>query len=843
MSNDFFTENKAEQTLKETMANEKISNEMDSAQVKELKGMSRLLEKLQIAATKENGLSAASAKGNFELVKVLKEIQDKEAQGEADPESNLSFSDTGQASLDLMKDIAKSSLDADQAEQKILKDELSNIQDFIKGSVVNPEESQALFEINKSIQNGVDANSTLLAKFSDGIMDGLSNKLMPALVGTIATVFSDSPIFGIMAGLIGEGTRKAFEARKQKVADRRERARFRLEKLSEAHTKRLVELQELAKSEAAEEQNDEMAQEEQTVRDQVINIDQLAEMIGEQFAFEFEDLVDVISDGLRAKFKEANIDLDQLQNLTTDPVITPNEELDPLQNSAQNPIIVPIDNSESNDQAKKVIERDTPVEESPLLQKEDSGPDALQKDEGILGALEAIRSEIETGNSFQKRGVEERRRESKIERAELVSAIEGMKGSGIDGNSEEEMGGLMDKLDMLGIGGIFTSIGLMFGKLARGAKSLFGIAKKVFLPITAAISAFSGVSTALDKFAESGSILEALGAGLQETGSSIIKMFTFGLLDAEKIGGFLRDTIPTSISDPVFRAVDWIADLFSDPLGSLKSMGSSLMETITNAVMSPIIAIQEFFNRDFTSDFASITDFLGSMSETVYEWIASIIPDFIPNALIPDSILKYKDSQAAAEVATDEFNELSQQVGESTLITPQMLNELQHAQQKMQEANIKAIKDQITNSEEPIARDDPRFEQIKKFEEGLVRTKENLGHSQRRIDQIENPVATNSPLLEKVDKAPANNASRLLDLQNENKANPAFVMKTAKINLAEQIETLKRKIEQSMKEKETQNQQSTNVSSNQSIVNNNASTHINKQVFNSDPSIMRPVLN
>lgn len=150
--------------------------------------------------------------------------------------------------------------------------------------------------------------------------------------------------------------------------------------------------------------------------------------------------------------------------------------------------------------------------------------------------------------------------------------------------SESKGPGLMSTL--LGVGafmylkkkimGFFSSIGASLLKGLRAifsVKFLVGALKKVFLPAAIIGSIFSGVKDAIEEFKESGSIFEALKAGL----GGILDFLTFGLVNGEtlnKLGGLMDEYLIEPIKNFISGIKKWI----SDKVGAIPGVGKYIKQ-------------------------------------------------------------------------------------------------------------------------------------------------------------------------------------------------------------------------------------------------------------------------
>ena len=787
-NNGIIPEIAAEMRMREMQAqkNQK-SIESIPEKLEKLSRLSDLITKMRKASDQSTALEAPIKRGNEQLRKVVKEIDENEMQKQSAIKPEVSKA--AEISLNQLKDIAERSLDADLNEQKMLKEQLGDLRSFIKESVNDTSELEFLNRLGKIVSESVKHNTSILSQFSDSLLGGITNNLMPAIVGTVAGVFADSPIVGVVTGLLGQIGQNVFERRQEKLKRKREAAQIRLQELSAEHTARLVELQELEQKQRIRNQDTSSIQKEkEKVEMEKLNVDRFASAIAEELDLSFDDLVKEISNGLKSKFEQIGLDLEDIN---------------------------------SNSIFDRSIEKDN--DKSSNLFGETF-------EEPILNQLMSIKEEIIKGNAFNKKGVEERRRDSAFEREELINAINSLKVSGSDKEEAQKLTDMLEKLDFLGLGALFATVGALFTKMFVFSKKLLKIAKSAFIPITGVISVFSGVRDAFEDFKQNGNILKALSTGLISTADVIIKSFTLGFLDIEKIGGFLRDVIPESLSDSVFKVVDWFTGIFDDPIESLQSATGNLMRLVKNALLAPIFAITDYFGVDAKGIFSNISSFLGDMSETVFQWIASIIPDFVPDAAIPDSILKYKDSSVAADVATQEFKELEQEIGQGSIITPAMILELQKARHAMQDAQFFALRDKL--SENGVI--DTNSEDFKKLRELRLARKETLESIEKTESKIQLIRDSDTKQLD----------TNKLTMHNE--INPVFQHKTDKARIGEVLSSKNQKIVE-MKNMNDSNKGNSNgstaINTNSRVTNNVSNTHISKEVFNSDPSIMKPVLN
>lgn len=128
--------------------------------------------------------------------------------------------------------------------------------------------------------------------------------------------------------------------------------------------------------------------------------------------------------------------------------------------------------------------------------------------------------------------------------------------------------------------GFFTSIG---ASLLKGLRAVFsvrflvGALKKVFLPVAIIGSIFSGVTDAIEEFKQSGSIGEALKAGL----GGILDFLTFGLVNADtltKLGEMINEYLIQPIKDFFKGIKDWVVEKAS----ALPLVGDKIKEMFAN---------------------------------------------------------------------------------------------------------------------------------------------------------------------------------------------------------------------------------------------------------------------
>lgn len=457
----------------------------------------------------------------------------------------------------------------------------------------------------------------------------------------------------------------------------------------------------------------------------------------------------------------------------------------------------------------------------------------------IANTMTGVASAIKEGNSLSKRGKEEARREAAFEKEELISAIKGI-GGGSSGKDKKEGGigemfsGLVDSLGIPGLAGI----GAALVAFKAGVGKAFGLVKNLFAPITAVVSLFSGIRDGINTFNETGSVLEGISEGIMGTADSILSIFTFGFLDLEKTTAFLTDWIPTSVSDAVFGAVDTVIDVFANPLDSLGSMFSG----IGDLLLAPFKSVFSFFE----SDFGDVTDFLGDLKEKIYEWTASWIPDFLPDAVVPDSILKYKDSGAAMRVAEEDLKDF-QENRDPDLYTRESILEEVKLRKKFEKAKLRDLQNQFDETG-----DEKLKLEMKATEENLARSNESIENITYRIaedvekanmEQVDPSskkmidVNDTKPMAALVTSQTINNISNELSASN--------LVKNDRTRLGEVIESNKEAVEKALAEKAraTSGANNTSVNTQTSVVNNNKTTHVTNKPFNVDPSIMRPIIN
>ena len=786
-----------------------VDSPSEDKRVVEIRGLNKLTEQMRESNAKMGVESGVVGTGNIDLKRALSEI-DLTTQS-AENETGKSFSNLGSFAIEQLKDLADRSIEGDSDDQKMIAVELKEMTKFIKQSIDDPKEQKMLNDLSGQIGSGIEKNTQTVRKFSTGVLDVLSDQVVPVMVGAIAGVFADSPIFGIAAGLITEYGRRKVVARKEKLNEKREKIKekyqrnsLKVQQLSEEHNRKLLDLQKDIHDnlqEASETEQESTGLETQS--NEALDVDNLADSVGQSIAnqidMDMDEFASGIAEGLRAKFEEIGIDLDAVQS-------HPN----------------PFDNNTPD------FNNQFDLDES-LFEQGDS--------DGVIVRLDKIHDILHTTYALSKRGREEQRREGEFQRQELINAIEGLGSKSKSGDEEE--GGLMEMLDGIGlgaIGAVMGGIGAWVAKFAFGLKSIAKIAKRLFMPVTAIISAFSGVYDGFKAFEKSGSVLSGITTGIMSAGDTIIKSFTFGLLDLETITGGLQKLIPQSISDGVFGAFDWVASLFSDPVGAIKQAGSSLISGITDMFLMPFKAIADLFGIDYKKTFSKITDFMGKMSDTVYEWIAGIIPNFIPDALVPDSILKYRNKQVNAEVAREYYEEALQDAyADGNSPTNDKVMELAKMKEDALRAEVAALNETIGKKDIFDPKDEDYI--------SLQSKKKQLAYIENKSSGSEIKTMTNNtPTIDTPTIKPVLNdkpkSSLMINNLDNTPTNDISIIKNDKIHLGQKLNE-KRAMQSAPVQSTNANAAIVN---NVQNVSNNSKTHIGKDVFNSDPSIMKPAI-
>ena len=822
-----FPENKAKETLKRQQALANSNQDVNEQQLDELSNIGKLIDKLQKSVDKQDTFKEKSKQGNSILKETLQmatDMRDTKASGITNITSELSL-----ASLDMLEKIANDSQTATYKEQKELKHELKKMTEFISSAVKDEDEKKALLKLKDEIALGVEKNTSVLQAFGGKITDTLTSKALPFISGAIAGVFSDSPIIGIAAGLITDFAQKKIEQRKEKIRARKESALVRLSALQEEHARKSAEL--LASDEPT-------SQEEKVVEELKLDIDNL-ELFMKGF---FDELVvmagEFISGFMSELYKigiEQGWDKQENANITT---------VEPLSQESNSKVSLGSDYAEIS----------------------------AEYLDAILSTNDDIHDTLKSYISTTMRGAEERRRESAFERKELISAIEGLKGSGGLGSKDDEDGGIGSKimewatglLSGLGIGKIFKKIGAIFVGIKKGASRILKFATKIFAPLTAITSIFNGITKGMDKFKETGSIFEGVAAGVMGAADTIISAFTFGFLDLDKISGFLRDIIPTGLSDAVFGGIDWIIDKISGAW----DLAKGLFGGIKDIVMAPFKAISYFFNTSWSDMFSDAANFMTDLKESIFQWIASVVPDFIPDAVIPNSILKYKSKKSAMDVAEQEYIDFNKDrttySKQDTIEAVKLRKKFEQAQLDYLEdefkktgdksllSNIEEAKFKIRKSEDSIANMSKSPEQLKNerlLAEGKRPDGTSFFDNPINVDAaVKRTQAMSSDSIISGKDLPKNTKTQIHKVIQQEKENMTSAVISGK-DLPKNTKTQIHKVIQQEKEKLQANENKksapmvNSVNSSSNVVNNNSSTHVTKDVFNRDPSIMQPILN
>jgi hypothetical protein len=162
--------------------------------------------------------------------------------------------------------------------------------------------------------------------------------------------------------------------------------------------------------------------------------------------------------------------------------------------------------------------------------------------------------------------------EAKIE-AERAKSKTSPTQEGTKPEKPKEEGGILDTILQFFKGGILNAIKEIFNPA-----NLLSIFKKVFIIATIFASLFEGITAAFNKFKETGSIKDAIIAGL----GAILDFLTFGLFGEDNVKKMFKavedfiNPIIQSISETITAIKDWVANNIGIPRIGFKVLGKEM---------------------------------------------------------------------------------------------------------------------------------------------------------------------------------------------------------------------------------------------------------------------------
>jgi len=162
--------------------------------------------------------------------------------------------------------------------------------------------------------------------------------------------------------------------------------------------------------------------------------------------------------------------------------------------------------------------------------------------------------------------------EAKIE-AERAKSKTSPTQEGTKSEKPKEEGGILDTILQFFKGGILNAIKEIFNPA-----NLLSIFKKVFIIATIFASLFEGITAAFNKFKETGSIKDAIIAGL----GAILDFLTFGLFGEDNVKKMFKavedfiNPIIQSISETITAIKDWVANNIGIPKIGFKVLGKEV---------------------------------------------------------------------------------------------------------------------------------------------------------------------------------------------------------------------------------------------------------------------------
>ncbi len=193
------------------------------------------------------------------------------------------------------------------------------------------------------------------------------------------------------------------------------------------------------------------------------------------------------------------------------------------------------------------------------------------------------------------------------------------------------------------ISGIFTKIGGLFGKIPglkgilkfiKGAAKFLG---KIFVPVTVIMALWEAVTGFMDGFANTeGNMFQKILGGIGGAVKSLLDFFVFGIADmiqsaviwllelfgfdsaAVAVGDF---NLVGRIKDAVFKAIDYITELFSFRDTSFSGIAKSLIDILFLPLNLAINFVKDLFGWGDPEKPFSFSGFLFGMFDTVWKWI------------------------------------------------------------------------------------------------------------------------------------------------------------------------------------------------------------------------------
>lgn len=177
---------------------------------------------------------------------------------------------------------------------------------------------------------------------------------------------------------------------------------------------------------------------------------------------------------------------------------------------------------------------------------------------------------------------EEERESGKLEETKirlLTQIEENTRGDGQGSGETPGLGGLLGGLKKK-VMGFFAKIGpALIGGLKSifSAKFLLAALKKVFVPLAIIGALFSGITDAIDEFKKTGSIGDAVIAGL----GGILDFLTFGLVDKDTLLK-LGDTVNEYLIEPIKNFFAGIKNWVVEKASKLPFVGDKIKEVFGN---------------------------------------------------------------------------------------------------------------------------------------------------------------------------------------------------------------------------------------------------------------------
>jgi len=196
------------------------------------------------------------------------------------------------------------------------------------------------------------------------------------------------------------------------------------------------------------------------------------------------------------------------------------------------------------------------------------------------------------------------------------------------------------------IGDFFTKIGGLFGKIpgiGKIMKFIKGAAKflgKIFVPVTVIMALWEAVTGFMDGFANTeGNMLQKIIGGIGGAVKSLLDFFIFGIADmiqsaivwllelfgfdsaAVAVGDF---NLVGRIKDAVFKAIDFVTDLFMFKDTSLSGIFKSLVDILMLPLNLAVNFIKDLFGWGDPNEPFKFSTFIIDAFNTVVDWFKGL---------------------------------------------------------------------------------------------------------------------------------------------------------------------------------------------------------------------------